>query len=174
MRIDPPPSVAVATPTSPAQSAAADPPLEPVARDPGQEVRGVALDGELGQGGLAEHDRTGVEQALGYDAIRGGGRHVAKGQRSLVGPVALPVLQVLDQHGHSGEGTDRTFTRIDEGSILAGVVEGLLGQHVEGGIGHGQSLHRGVDQISDREATFSHRRRERGDRTGSVSHDSAK
>ena len=119
MRIDPPPSPACATGTSPAATAAAEPPLEP----PGPRVGShglrvapyacgsvVGLQPELGRVGLADDHEAGAFELV--EEVGAVGRGVADLLEQLVAEVERRAgelaVEVLHDHRHAGERPRRT------------------------------------------------------------------
>ena len=112
MRIEPPPSLASASGTMPAATAAAAPPLEPpVLRAGSQGFRARAERERLGGGqqaelrrvGLAEHDEPGGLAAR-HERLRARRDAVEEQPRALRAAHAFPVGEVLQQIGDAREG----------------------------------------------------------------------
>ena len=112
IRIEPPPSVAVAIGTMPEATAAALPPLDP----PGEYSRRHGLPvvpktrfsvypsvANSGRFVLPTITAPASDESPGHRAVPGRRRRVDEQQRSLRGDHALDVFEVLDQHGNPGE-----------------------------------------------------------------------
>ena len=183
MRIEPPPSAAIATGPIPAATAAPDPALEPpevssgvprVADGLGHRAVAGAAVAELGHGGLAEHDRAGGAQALD-DHVVLVGDVVAVCRRAAGHRHAGDGDEVLDADRHAAQGA-AVGARGERALERPGRVERVLvGPVAEGVQARLEAVHPAMDRLDDvdrRELAAADRRREvdRRERAGIRGH----
>ena len=170
MRIEPPPSLACAAGTSPAATAAADPPLEP----PGERSRSHGLwvgpkamgsvVGRMPSSGVFVRPRITSPAARWRptSVVSMGARQPACAQRdhAVRAPVALRQgPEVLHEEGDAAE---RPVRERGRRRGVAGAVEGLGDDRVERGVAGFDPLDRRLDQLGRRGLAGVHQRRLRG------------